>query len=401
MSKHATALALILFSLPLACSSEPNVDESAADPVLDEEPGASGDVVGSDPASEPEPEPEPAPEPDSEDPDKPAKPSGPLKIWMSPTGNDASSGLTPATAVKTLSRVQSLLVAKHGKKPWPQDVEVRIAPGRYVGQRVDWTHTSPTRKVTFMPAAADKNRPVFDGCSSASQCVTGSFFRLDSRRGEKTNLTFEYIEVVRYQTAISLEADRNTPSKFNGGNRIYGCRFANIGNAYAPGIAPSTAAVRLVNSDDNTIENNHFDDIVNTTSPAILHAIYAAHGSDRNAIARNSFLRNSGDPVRLRDFSNGNVITKNRFNKVGIAAGYTEWYCDHDVRDDCTKPTAECPSWNNQFRDNQLNGTATCAPLPVFVYFQDDTATGCKKPAGASRLSTSGNTQSTSACVGQ
>lgn len=398
VSKHATALALIVLTFS-ACSSEspgpePAPAQAAIDPTLDGEPGTSDAVL---PGSDPEPEPEPAPAP--EEPGSPS-PAGPLRIWMSATGNDASSGLTPATAVSTLTRVHGILVATHGAKAWGRDVEVRIAPGRYVGQRVSWTHTSSARKITFMPAAGDESRPVFDGCSSATQCVTGSFFRLSSKRGEKTNLAFESIEVVRYQTAISLEADRDAPTKWNGGNRIFGCRFANIGNTYAPGIAPSTAAVRLVNSDDNTIENNHFIDIVNAPSGALLHAIYAAHGSDRNTITNNSFLRNSGDPVRVRDFSNGNVITKNRFNRVGIAAGYTDWYCDHDARTDCTKVGPECPSWNNQFRDNELSGTATCAPLPAFHYFQDDTATGCVKPAGASRLSTSGNTQKTGACVG-
>ncbi len=398
MPNHAAALALIVVTLVGACSSEsaePTPAQGAIDPALDGEPGTSDAVV---PETEVEVEVEPDPGPVPEDPETSTSPSGPLQIWMSPTGNDASNGLTPATAVSTLTRVQGVLAATHGTKAWGHDVEVRIAPGRYVGQRVSWTHTSSARKITFMPAVDGVARPVFDGCSSATQCVTGSFFRLVSKRGEKTNIAFEHIEVVRYQTAISFEGDRDTPTKWNGGNRIFDCRFEKIGNTYAPGIAPSTAAVRLVNSDDNTIANNQFVDIVNSPSPALLHAIYAAHGSDRNTITGNAFLRNGGDPVRLRDFSNGNVITKNRFEKAGIAAGYTEWYCDHDVRSDCTKAAAECPSWNNQFRDNQLIGTATCAPLPVFHYFQDDSATGCVKPAGAVRLSTSGNTQNTAAC---
>lgn len=408
MMKSVSVLAVVVSALAFACSSEPAAEPSEAPQDILDEPGTSDAVV---PEGEDDPEaPDDGEAPDGEVPggeatdggaSNPPAPPSPLQIWMSPTGNDSNDGLTAAKAVTSLARVQAILVATHGTKPWDRDVEVRIAPGRYVGQTVTWTHTSPTHKITFMPAANDKNRPVFDGCSSASNCVNNSFFRLPSSAGKKTNLAFEYLKVIRYRTAFSFEGNRNDAKKYNAGNRIYGCWLEDIGNAYAAGIQPSTAAVRLVNSDDNTIANNHFVDIVNRTSGALLHAIYVAHGSDRNTITSNRFVRNSGDPVRVRDFSNGNVITKNTFTKVGTAAGYTDWYCDHDVRTDCTKADPECPSWNNQFRDNALNGMFTCAPLPTFVYFQDDTAKGCTKPAGAVRLSTSGNTQNTALCFNE
>jgi hypothetical protein len=251
-----------------------------------------------------------------------------------------------------------------------------------------------------MPAADDKNRPVFDGCNTPTTCVSEATFVIPASSGQGTNLHFSYLAFRRYRTAISLEGNRNTPTASNGRNRVYGCVFEDIGNAHAPGLATSTAAIRLVNSDDNTIENNHFVDILNATDGGLLHAIYLAHGSDRNTIARNRFVNNSGDPVRLRDFSNGNQITGNTFIKVGTNAGYTDWYCDHDARTDCTKRAPECPSWSNQFRDNELDGTAACAPLKPFVYFQDETTTGCTRPAGAVRLSTSGNTQSARPCSG-
>lgn len=329
-------------------------------------------------------------------------PAGPLKVYMDPAGVDTRDGLTPATAVKTLGRVQAILAAKHGTKAWGHDVEVRIAPGRYVGQTVSWSHTSAVNKITFMPAAGDKNRPVFDGCASAGSCVAPAFVSVSARAGKKTNLHFEYIAVKRYTTAFTFNGNRDDATKWNGGNRLFGCLMEDIGNAHAPALTRSTAAVRFVNSDENVVENNHFIRVLNASPSdgALLHAIYAAHGSDRNRIAGNRFVTIHGDAVRLRDFSNGNVITKNVFVKAGIKAGYSDWYCDHDVRNDCTKATAECPSWQNQFRDNTLDGTITCGPLGVFHYFQDDATSGCTKPAGAVRLSTSGNTQTPKACSG-
>ncbi len=321
--------------------------------------------------------------------------SGPLHIFISPDGSDTRDGLSPETAVHSLARVNAIL---HALQP-VRDVEVRIGAGSYFAQRVDWTYSMPEHSITFMPADGGNVRPVFDGCASDGTCSGGTWFRFVNSSSRPTNLVFRYIRVQRYGTAISLEGDRNRVDGWNGHNTIYGCYFDRIGNVFNGALSPSTAAVRLVNSDDNTIENTHFVDIINTTSPALLHAIYAAHLSDRNLIARNRFVRNAGDPVRLRDFSNGNRILENTFIETGIEAGYTDWYCDHDVRTDCTKPTPECPSWDNQFRDNVLNGNYACEPLGTFHYFQDDTTTGCQKPTTTSaRLRTSGNVQTSPPC---
>lgn len=324
-----------------------------------------------------------------------AGPIGPLVLYVASTGDDARDGTSVARAVRTLERVHAILAARRPE----QDVEVLIAPGTYAAQRVRWTYTHAERSIVFRTSAADRTRPVFDGCLPSGECPGGTWFTLVSSTGRPTNLSFEYIRVTRYQTAISLNGSRASRTTSNGSNRIFGMYFDRIGNGFAPSLAPSTAAVRLVNSDDNVIENSHFVDVINTTSGSLIHAIYAAHGSERNTIARNRFLRSTGDPVRIRDFSNGNVITGNRFIRVGTNGGYTDWYCDHSARSDCTSPDPECPSWSNQFRDNVLDGTWTCAPLPTFRYFQDDTTAGCSPPsATAVRLQTSGNTQSATPC---
>ena len=320
-------------------------------------------------------------------------PACPRRYYLDPAGDDAATGADPAHACAGLARVHAAIEVD----PPTCDVEVWIAPGTYRDQRVVWTATHPEHRITFRAADRDQ-RPLFDGCTDG-HCPGGTFFTLRHDAGEETNLHFWYLHVRNYQTAISLSGGRDREATSNGSNRIFGCYFERIGNVFDDSVSPSTACVRLVNSDDNEIANNHFVDVINTASGGLIHAIYVAHMSDRNVIRANRFQRSTGDPVRVRDFSNGNVITDNRFVRVGTHAGYTDWYCDHDARTDCTKPTAECPSWDNQFRDNTLDGNWACDPLGAFHYFQDDSTTGCAPPrADARRLRTSGNTSTTAPC---
>ncbi len=324
---------------------------------------------------------------------------GPLRIYLATSGKDSNDGLTEATSILTLERAHAILVAK---KP-QRDVELRIAPGTYYAQKTVWTFTMPTHEIKLMTLNGDKDRPVFDGCTkpnaAPADCPGGTWFTLKHSNGEQTNFHFWYIRVQRYGTAVSFNGNRNQESTSNGGNRIFGCYFDRIGNVFNPALNPSTAAVRLVNSDDNEIANTHFIDVVNTTSGGLIHSLYVAHMSDRNLIRANRFKNNSGDPIRLRDFSNDNQITDNKLIRTG-SAGYSDWYCDHEVNTACTKVGPECPSWGNQFRDNLLDGDYGCQPLKPFVYYQDETTTGCQPPTPtAKRLSTSGNTQTATPCT--
>lgn len=46
-----------------------------------------------------------------------------------------------------------------------------------------------------------------------------------------------------------------------------------------------------------------------------------------------------------------------------------------------------------------VSALSACGSDPTFVYFQDDTTTGCSKPTATSvRLRTSGNTQTAKPC---
>lgn len=328
--------------------------------------------------------------------------ANPFMIYLSPDGSDANGGLSRSDPILSLSRAQDILVEADPN----MDVEVHIAPGTYYGQQVEWRFTMPDHTVTFMPLDNTKIRPVFDGCpgpdAEPSQCTGDTWFTLHAFDGEATNIKFNYVRVTRYGTAISFHGNRNDSLASNGGNTVYGSYFKDIGNGFNTDLPPSTAAIRFVNSDDNLVQNNHFVNVVNIGKGAgLIHALYIAHQSSGNDISRNQFFNISGDAIRLRDASNDNRIVGNTISKAGTT-GYSDWYCDHDERTDCTKRAPECPSWENAFRDNTLDGTFQCRDMKTFVYFQDDVTTGCMPPAeGAKRLRTSGNVETDAPCSSQ
>ncbi len=316
---------------------------------------------------------------------------------MAPSGDDRNDGLTLDTPILSLNRAEQLISIRCKDKPC--DVAVRIGPGEYANQEVRWRFTMPAHTITFMPLFNDKVRPLFKG-------EGGTWFMLEHQKGEKTNIRFEYIRVENYQTAISLNGNRGSINTFNSHNTIFGCYFKNIGNDFNPFLEPSTACVRLVNSRYNTIRNNHFVDVVNDKDKGLLHAIYIAHYAHYNKVEANRFENVCGDPVRVRDYSNFNTVTDNRFEKTGEKGAYTEWYCNSDERCkgvrtgcDCTKfrdiGVTECPSWGNEFRNNQVgkkfNGFGS---LDDWYLEGPETHSGCERPSNANikRLRTSGNT---------
>jgi hypothetical protein len=318
-----------------------------------------------------------------------------LTVYMAPSGLDSNSGLSSSKPVKTLTRVQAVIQAYAPACP----TVVKVGLGTYYDQSVTWTYRSGY-EIKLEPADgyASQVRPVFDGCTSSSGACTQRTWFAVSALGA-TKLSFRYLRVQRYSTAISFNGNRDVEAQSIRDNRIYGMYFRYIGNGWAGAEAhtPSTAAVRFVNADDNFVENSHFYDVTNRTSLGNLHALYIAHSSDRNYVARNVLENISGDPIRVRDYGFQNVIDGNRITKAGVYA-YSEWFCDSASRDDCTKPD-ECWSWENTFSNNTLDGKYDCSTLLVFNYSQTNVPANCTRPArGAVRLHTWGNVKTTTPC---
>ncbi|SFF35727.1 Right handed beta helix region [Nannocystis exedens] len=294
----------------------------------------------------------------------------PFTVYLDPAGDDAHGGLSPDDAVLTLARAQEIVVAAAPDR----DVEVRIAQGTYVGQSVTWTHYHPDHRSAFMPADYEDGegiddiagRPVFDGEGA------GALLTLDVAPGEETHLEFYYLEIQHYlHYGLYFRGNRLDPEGgWNGGNRIFGVYFTEIGSLHVPG-EEGYGAIDLVNSRNNDIRNNHFVAIENHAQKAgLMHGVYIAHHSTGNQIRSNQFTEISGDPIRVRDDSNANLIQDNTFENTGSVAFYSDWYCDPDANPNCTKPGGECPSWQNEFRDNGLHCGYGGEQLPPFSYIQ-------------------------------
>jgi len=303
--------------------------------------------------------------------------SSPFKLFVSPSGNDKNDGLSNSVPIITLSRAQDILESYDPN----QAIEIHIDQGTYYGQSVIWTYTNG-HSITFTPIDFTSERPIFDGGGTLE-----TWFTLNKTNGTASNLRFRYIKVQNYNTAMSFNGNRNQVSHWNSGNELYGMFFSRIGGRYSTS-SYSTAAIRFVNSRDNSISNNHFVDILNNSAEAsAIHAIYFAHYSSNNIVFKNRFLRVNGDPIKIRDESNFNSISDNRFYSSGNIAFYQGWYCNKKIRDDCTKASGECPSIGNEFRKNDLYGGYTGA-IKSFNIREDDDYCGLPSTP---RLKVSGN----------
>ncbi|MCB0383802.1 MAG: right-handed parallel beta-helix repeat-containing protein [Bdellovibrionales bacterium] len=310
----------------------------------------------------------------------------PQILYLSPSGRDAYSGRTPERAVRTLEKIHQIVESQL----LTGIVQVRVLPGVYRGQTIVWRYQPEGLSVRFVNWGG--SRPLFDGCTTSTTCPGGTWFSFPYGMGYASGFRFDGLRIQNYQTAINLHGNRNNLDRYNGENRIENCEFRNIGNVFNSRLEASTAAVRLVNSDNNLIRDNDFYNIINLgPKGGLLHAIYVAHNSSDNRIMRNRFWNISGDPIRIRDLSNHNDIRDNRFDRSGNY-GFSEWYCDSQTRNDCTKATPECPSYGNTFRTNGLNQKFSGGRLGTFNYYQDANSPHCPAiPANERRLRTSSN----------
>lgn len=301
-----------------------------------------------------------------------------LNIYLSPTGSDTKDGLSPTNAILSLNRAHQIATSRF--RSAPTDIQINIAPGVYYNQSVTWTATHPDFYVIFKATNPTK-KPVFDGRLNANQSLgeKRSFFTL-KKVGAMTNVTFQDLSMRYYTEAISLSGNREeVTTGFNGNNKILSCSFDRIGSLYnIDQTTPGYAVVRLSNSRQNQIRGNSFTNIKNRNDGALLHALYISSHSSHNTIEGNSFINHGGDPIRIRDFSNFNIINVNEFNRAG-SNGYSEWFCEKASEPTCTKVDPECPSWGNIFTRNivKTGGLFTIYISPNF----NMAYSACKRPS--------------------
>ena len=261
-------------------------------------------------------------------------------VYLAVNGNDRNDGSSPDKAVATLNTAVTVATARAaGTK---EAMTIMVGPGIFRNQTVTLTEDRLRTSLTITGASDDAAQfPAFYGAGWQT------WLTYNGRSGQATGLTIKNLRFVDYSTVITLNGDRDNPGRFNKGTVIANNVFARIGSR--PGRPLSTAAVRLVNSRENVIENNYFRTIRNNPvkTCSALHPVYAAHYSSGNRITGNRFEDYCGAAIKLRDRSNDNTITDNAFKTSDSVFAIQEWYCDKTAETACTKARGECPSTGN------------------------------------------------------
>jgi hypothetical protein len=313
-------------------------------------------------------------------------------LYLSPAGNDTAAG-TPEAPIHTFQRAGEILAAD--KPDCDVVIRLRSDEGIYVDYSVVWTYYNPRHSTTFEPYPLN-DPAVFRG--DGPDPPTDPFFTLDAAKGEPTNLVFKGLRVEGYAARVFyfVGDEENPVHGWNGHNRITDCAFKNIGNYWQPEAPIVYGAITFVNSTDNVIEDCTFSDFANANSyagakdarefPEMLLdrrpmpgepevaassslpiiGVYLAHNSSRDSIIRCSMDSIFGDPVRIRDASDGTLIDRCTFTCAGHNGVCSTWFCDATLFD-CDKVHPECPSCYAVIRDSEARGDRHCAVPRMFV----------------------------------
>ncbi len=258
-------------------------------------------------------------------------------LYLAPDGNDAADGHSAKAPLATLGAA----LARAQQAPADEETRVIVLPGVYRGQSADIDGRRLRGRLTLAGTSADPAAyPAFVGNGS------GTWLRFRGAEGRDSGLTVRALRIARYATAISLNGNRNDPAAFNRGTVLENLVLAQIGTDTGQGLAPSTAAIRLVNAQDTVVRGMFFHTIRNAPRSACggLHAIYLASHSTGARIEGNTFQDFCGSAIKLRDASGNATIRANHFRDADGAPGIEEWFCDMARTDECTKPGGECPS---------------------------------------------------------
>lgn len=269
-----------------------------------------------------------------------------FNLYISKNGCDNNNGKNIYSAIKTLNKAQYILKIKKIKT----DIRIFIDSGTYTNQIVEWSFFNKSNII--IQGLIKESPPIFDGEGSK---ICFNFFK---QNGKCSNVTLKNIKITNYHQGIIFNGDRDNPYKgWNGNNKIINITFENIGSMYSKNKKYSSSAICFVNSRFNLIKNCTFKNIINinkNNEDILIHAVYLAHYSSNNVIENCKFNNVSGDPIRVRDESNNNIIKNNVFRKTGSHSYFSEWYCSSETTSKkCTKYDGECSSFGNKFIDNK------------------------------------------------
>lgn len=300
-----------------------------------------------------------------------------VTLYMAANGSDSRDGQSPGTALQTLQRALDLAIQKATGAT--QGIVIQVGDGVYKNQEVVTSAHPDGIPITIQPA--DKAAPVFDGNSGG-----GTWFMLKNTSGRATNITITGMHVINYVSAVSFNGNRDDPGASNGHNVVRENVFEKIGSIASPDGKAGTAAVRMVNSDDNLITGNRFITIRNLDRCQGMHAIYIAHNSTNNRVEDNAFEDGCGQTIKVRDDSHDNAVVHNRFTRQEGNALMIDSFCNRKKTNECTKEGPECPSFGNIFEDNLWEQEGSNPDLKIVNALQGNNIEGCPPPPREPRI---------------
>ncbi|MBE1488317.1 right-handed parallel beta-helix repeat-containing protein [Plantactinospora soyae] len=270
-----------------------------------------------------------------------AAPVEQLTVYVNPavaTGAGAlerGTGRTLDTAVASIEEAQDVLRTRNVR-----NATVLLSAGTY--------RPASTIRVTWAPPGGRLTLGTVGAAAVTIDC--GTF--------EDTSTNTEY--------GMTVTADNVTVSNYvfqncrNGGIRaagtsanrlagldVTGNTFRRLGGKFQSGPGNGYGAVHATYTTGLNVEDNLFQNLENTESPAAMHGVYVANYANDTVIYNNRFELISGDPVRSRNRSDNTTVESNKFWRTGAYAIFSDWRFD-----------SEGCSTNGLFDRNQVGTTS-------------------------------------------
>lgn len=272
----------------------------------------------------------------------------------------------------TLAEAHDWLMATRPSVPV---VEIRASPGARIEQHAQtlWSYYQPGQKIVIDGQGAtitglQGKRPTVGFCLSYRPIVGGG---TSAKAPAAANLEVRNLTIRGFESGgveISPQTDAGVDHQWDGGNTAFvsgasihdvafrqlGSKNSRPGEADWPSMRFGSGGIVARGTSDSVFEKNSFKHLENgevngsTFGPGLMHAVYLRDQSSRNVVRGNDMQHISGDPVRVSNAANDNVVTQNRTRDAGQGVFVSEFYND-------SHPTApQRDSTGTQIRGNDI-----------------------------------------------
>lgn len=249
-----------------------------------------------------------------------AAPVDHLTVYVDPSvavdARVANAGLRRENAVGSIEAAQEILRARRVR-----DATVLSLGGAY--------RPLSTIRVTWSPPGGRLTLGTVDAAAVTVDC--GTFEDTSANTEYGMTVTADNVDVSGYVfqncrnggiRAAGTSADRLV------GLNVTGNTFRRLGSKFQSGPGTGYGGVHATYTTGLHVEDNLFQNLENTDSPASIHGVYLANHPTDSTIYNNRFELVSGDPVRTRNRADGTVVDSNKFWRTGAYAIFSDWRFD-------------------------------------------------------------------------